>query len=86
MIDFLKVQMVRMDATWVYYIFYLGLLFAIVAQVLAYYHGPRTRWRFIGMVFGIGAVCLIAIAGQITNVKLRDYANFIAGRTMGGGL
>jgi hypothetical protein len=86
MFDWLKPYLIGMDVIWVSYIFYCGFVLAVIAQIIAYRHGPRTNPLLIGMIFGIGAVCMIALAGQITNVKLRDYANFIAGRTMGGGL
>jgi hypothetical protein len=58
--------------------FSVGLLLGIVAQVIAYRTGNRTRARFAGMWFAILAIGLLFVAGQIAGAKLRDYANFIA--------
>jgi len=82
----MTLYIVKMDVIWVYSLFLVGLSLAIVAQVIAYCNGDRTRWRLSGMWIGIVAVVIVAVAGQITSMKLRDYANSISARTAGGSL
>lgn len=77
--------MMQFDARWLYTLISLGLLLAILAQVIAYRSGERKRSRLLGMWIGIAAVLLAATAGQIGSAKLQNYANFINAR-IGGGL
>jgi hypothetical protein len=65
-------------------LFVLGIVLAIVAQVLAYRGGARTTERKLSMGAGILAALLLLTAGQIAGARLRDYANFIAGTSKGG--
>ncbi len=67
-------------------LFSLGIVLAIVAQVVAYRSGQRTRQRCVAMWLGIFAACLLFAAGQIASVKLRDYANSVSARMSGDGL
>lgn len=70
--------------TWLNGLFSAGLVLAVIAQVLAYRSGDRTRQRQLVMVVGILAVVSLFAAGQIAGARLRDYANFIAARQAGG--
>ena len=52
-------------------LFSLGILLAVVAQVIMYRSGERNKQRYRGMVVGIVASLLLFFAGQIAGAKLR---------------
>jgi len=54
-------------------LFVMGLLCAATAQVLAYLGGRRNRQRFVGMCFGITAILLILIVGEMAGARLRPF-------------
>jgi hypothetical protein len=66
--------------TWLNGLFGLGIALAIIAQVLAYRAGQRTRQRQIVMIVGIAAAISLFAVGQIAGTKLRDYVSFVNGR------
>ena len=63
--------------------FIAGVILAIAAQIIAYRSGSRTTLRWCGMWCGIGSIVLLFAAGQIAGARLWDYANSIAGHSLG---
>ena len=64
-------------------LFIAGVILAIAAQIIAYRSGGRTTVRWWGMWCGIGSTVLLFLAGQIAGARLWDYANSIAGHSLG---
>jgi hypothetical protein len=53
-------------------LFILGIVFAILAQIIVYENGRPTRGRRVAMYFGIAATILLFAAGQIVGCMLRE--------------
>lgn len=56
-------------------LFTLGIVFAILAQIVVYGSGRPTRSRRVAMYLGITAALLLFAAGQIFGCKLSNYVD-----------
>jgi uncharacterized membrane-anchored protein len=62
---------------WIFGLFIAALFLSILAQVVAYLGGPRTRLRRSALVLGIGAVVLVGAAGQLGMWDLRKFVDLV---------
>jgi hypothetical protein len=67
-------------------IFFVSLVLATAAQILAYRGGDRIFKRHAAMWCGIIAVWLLFGAGQIAGARLTYYMNGVSARSLGGAL